>query len=152
MGRIAEHAPDAARLDGSAGIHDGDALCVVCDHPQVMREDHEASFRLAAQSPEGRHHPVAHGGVERGGWLVGDDGDRLSRDGHRDHDSLRHPAGKLVGKAAHHALGVSKLDPREQVANAVPPPKSERDLSADTHGRIERCHGVLEDEAELLAT
>jgi hypothetical protein len=120
---------------------------VARDHPQIVREDHEASFRLGAQSSEGRHHAVAHGSIERSGWLVGYDGDRLSRDSHRDHDPLRHAAGKLVGKAAHHAFGVFKLDTREQVANAVPPPKSERDLPADTHGGIERRHGVLEHEA-----
>jgi len=82
--------------------------------------------------------------AENGG--VRDQHGRLARQGHRDHDALEHPAGKLVGIVAHHRLRVFDLDaleqrdrPTERLGLADVSVRRDRlgDLKSDGEDRIE---------------
>ena len=102
---------------------------------------------------------VAHGGVEAGGGLVGDDHARLEGGGsHGDHHALRHAAGELVREGAGDGLGI-----REEAAERRDGPllclglvgavrgEDLGDLVADAERRRERGLRVLEDHRDLGA-
>ena len=84
-----------------------------------MGDQHDREVAVAVESVDQAQDLGLHRDVERGGRLVGDQHVGLERERHRDHHALAHPAGELVGVAAHPALGIRDPDRAQQLDRAV---------------------------------
>ena len=100
------------------------------------------------------------GHVERGGRLVGDEQLGLAGQGHGDHDPLAQAPRELVGVVVQALGGPGHVHQGEHLEGPVPglglgdvavQSDALGDLLADGHGRVERRHRVLEDQAHLVA-
>ena len=123
-----------------------------------MRDEKESETARRAQPIEQLEDLRRNGRVERGGRLVRDQDRRVRREGHRQKGPLleaaREPV-RVFGQAASR-VGESHLaqpfdrDPAGLAAVDVPvSPDRLHDLRSDSHDRIERASGLLEDERDF---
>ena len=141
---------------GDEAAFEDDDLVRVADRAQTVRDgDDSAAFH---QSLERFHHELLRFGVERGGRFVENEDGGIAHDGAGDADALALAAGKREAAFADHRIvamrhlrdelvrigHLRRLDDflRRRVGPAV------GDVVADRAGEE---HGVLQDEADLLA-
>src|SRR5262245_21052961 len=152
-----EELPHRRLLDDLAGVHHGDPVAHLCDDAEVVRHEDEGHARLSLDVLEqvevlrlDRHVEVRRG-------LVGDDEPRPAGQRDRADDALAHAAAHLVGVVAHPPLGRRDADGAEQVLHARPEraapellveERGLRDLPEDGEERVQRRHGVLEDDSD----
>jgi hypothetical protein len=113
------------------------------------------------------------------GWLVGDEQVRLTRQRHRDHRTLTHPPGELVGVVCRPCVGLGNLDglqhldrptprlpvlcgpdeltlqfrrQRDRLADILVEPDGLGDLLPDGERRVQTVHRVLEHYRQSTAT
>ncbi len=159
VARVFEQPVDVGFFDDLAGIHHHHALRGFGHHAHGMGDQHyrhaEALLHVLQQIEDLR----LDGHVERGGGLVGNDELGLAGERHGDHDALAHAARELMRIMMHALFRIGNLHqlqhldrPGERllVRQALMDTQAFRDLLADGQHRIERGHGLLEDEADLL--
>jgi len=135
-------------------IHNGDAVCDVRDDSQVVRDEQHGEAKLGTKFGEQFKNLGLDGDIEGGRRLVCDQQLRTVHDGHRDHNALSHPAGKLVGIIAGTGRRFRDGDVVHGIDGALPSftprnymvgKNSFGDLVSHAHDGVECGHGLLED-------
>lgn len=130
----------------------------VRDHAHVVGDEQHGEGALAAEPPQQVEDAGLHGDVERGRGLVGEECDRVTGQGHRDHRALELAAGQFVRVGLPDALRVGEPGVTEQFVDARPDPGAVEpgrvgsdglgDLRADRQDGRERVHRLLEHHAD----
>src|SRR5579863_5857442 len=141
-------------------IHHGHAVSYLRHDGQVMRDKKHGQAKLSAQVIQQLQNLGLNGDVERGSWLVRDEQLWTVHDGHRDHDTLPHSAGKLVRIIARppvrlrdcdigHSLNrkLRSLAARARAMHAY----GLGDLVPNPHDRIKSRHWLLKNHGNLRA-
>ena len=121
MARRAEHLARAAELDDAAGLHDGDPVGDLRDHPEIMGDEQDAHMPLGLDALDQRENLRLSRDVECGRRLVRDEDGRFERERHCDHGALALASGKLVGIRAQQPRGLGQLDGIEELDDACEP-------------------------------
>ncbi len=143
-----------AVLDDRSPVHDQDPAAGAGHDAHVVGDEHERGAGLAAEPFEQGQDLVLHGGVERGGRLVGEEHVRLVGQREGDHDALAHAAGELVRVVAQAACGIGDADQVEEfggaagTAGAPVCPHRLVQVPADREHGVEGRHRVLEDHGD----
>ena len=101
-----------------------------------------------------------NGHVQRGGGFVGNEDLGLAGQGHGDHDTLAHTAGKLVRILKQNRLGIGDLHGVEHLQRLLlrflliqllMNNEGLAELPLDGKHRVQAGHGLLEDNGDLVA-
>ena len=125
------------------------------DQTQIVGQDDEACPGFPAQAAKRHHDLLTDRGIERGGRLVGtiSFGARAIAIAMTTRCAM--PPDSSCGKDAHDPVRFVELGAAKQGFDPVPwrlAADGADHLPADAHGGVERCHRVLEHEAETVAT
>ena len=154
MRRILHHVAQRAGLDDTAGIHHGHAVADLDRDADVVGDEDHRHAELALELAQQQEDLDLHGGIERGGGLVGQQHLRPAGERERDHRALAHAAGHFVRigiepaarRGDAHALEhVECALARLRRAHAFVADHGLGDLLADGVDRIEREHRLLKD-------
>ena len=153
MARIPEDIVGRPLLDELAGVQDADAVAHLGDDREIVADKQQRGVELRPQPHDQVEHLGLDGGVQSGRGLVEDEQRRLGRERHRDDRTLQHPAGELVGIAAHHAAGIGDPDLRQHLLGAAQGLLATQpgdlvdlgDLAADQDRGVERPARLLVD-------
>ena len=147
-------------LDGAAGVHDKDTVCVAGHDAEIVGDEDHGRTRFFGELGQELQDLRLDGDVEGGSGLVGEEDLRVAAESHGDHDALAHAAGELVRVAVEAGDGVRDAHSAEERGRARARlifrqtlVKLERlsDLRADLHDRVERGHGLLKDHGDIVA-
>lgn len=135
-----------------AGIHYGDAVGDVLYKVKIVSNEQNAHAERFFEVEEEVDDLCLHGDVESGGRFVRDEQFRLGSQGHGDHDTLLHAAGKLMRKGLGAELWFSDLDQVEQTDNfgfrgvgGTMQAESFQDLGANAKNGVQGSGWFLED-------
>ena len=157
---VGEELGGGGLLHDAAGVHDDDLVGAVGHHTEVVGDEDHAHVTLALLVGQEVEDLGLHGDVEPCGGLVGEEELGPARQGDGDHDPLAHAARQLVGVIVQALLGGGDAHRREQRHGRVvgglavePGPQAQGlgDLAPHPHDRVQRRHGVLEDQRHLHA-
>jgi hypothetical protein len=160
MPRIVEDRLRFPLLHDKPVLHHADPVGDPPHDPEVMGDEQKAHAEVALQLRQELEDLRLDRDVERGGRFVGDQKLGVVGQRHGDHHALPLPAGQLVGIGAQPLLRVAdahtghQLDdplPRRLPAQALVQRKALGDLLFQRVQRVERCHRLLEDEADVVA-
>ena len=112
--------PRRPLLDDPAEVHDADAIGEAGGRREVVR-DHEHAQAAVAQLVEDAEDSGAHGDVEHGDRLVGDEELRLEHEARGDRDPLPLAAGELVREPIDEELGGREADLLERMVDRRAP-------------------------------
>ena len=152
---VVEDLVSSALLADGAGVHDDDLVTHLGNNAQVVGDHNDGHAQLSLEGLHQLQDLGLDGHVQSGGGLVGDQNVRLAGQGHGDHDSLAHTAGKLEGILVHPLLRLVDVDQAEHLNGPLTglllvPVGMQQDglhqLVADGIGGVQRGHGVLEDD------
>src|SRR3989442_224874 len=158
---VVEQLPHRRPLDELTRIHHGDLVTHLRDDAQVVRHEDEGHAGLPLDVLEEVEILRLDRDVEVRRGLVGDDEARPAGEGDRPDDALAHAAAHLMGILAHSPLRRGDADGAEEVLHALPQRAAPqllveegglRHLPEDGEERIQRRHGVLEDDGDPPAT
>ena len=134
------------------------------DDREIVRDQDQRHVRLALNPQQQIEHLRLHGDVERSRRLVGDEESRLTRDRHRDHHALRHPAGQLMWIRVEPRRSVGNLDLLQELERSRTARDTARALAfgsvyrerfhqlmRDRVAGIEARERILEDHCDVLA-
>jgi hypothetical protein len=154
----AENLPHGSGFDDASGVHDGDAIRRLGDHPEIVRDEQHGQLECGLHLTQQIEDLGLNRHVERRRRLVGDDQRRLARQRHRDQHTLSHAPGQLMGIVVDARFRIGDADHTQQLdglrlrlaARRAPVHQQRlRDLVADAEHRIERGHRLLEDQRDL---
>ncbi len=160
MERALEQRRRTPLFHDAPAIHHRHAVAEPCHHPEIMGDEDDGEPELFLQGGQKIEDLRLNGHIERGGRLVSDQELGLAGERHRDHHPLAHAPGKLMRVLVDPALGRGDADERHQLdgagarrsrAHAEVVAQHLADLHAHGEERIERGHGILEDDRHLLA-
>ncbi len=141
-------------------VHNVHPLRVSRDDAQVVRDENQGTTEPVHDVPQQLEKLELRGGVKRRRGFVGDDDLGIAGDGHGDHDPLAHPTAELVRVVIYALLCVRDAHHPEQLDASLPSGLALRaqvqlhhlpQLQPNGQGRIQRCHGLLEDHGDLAA-
>ena len=111
-------------LDGTAGVHDQNAVRVAGDDAEIVGDEDHGGARLFGEPGQELQNLGLNGDVESGRGLVGEKDLRVAAEGHGDHDALAHAAGELVRIAVEAGNGIGDAHAVEERGRArAPPPR-----------------------------
>ena len=154
MLRPDEEVAHSGPLDDLAGIHDGDIVCHLGHHAEIVGDQHDGRAGVAAQAAHQVEDLRLDGDVERRRRLVGDQELRPAGQRHGDHGALAHAARELVWIVVDPLLGAGDSHQLQHFDGAragcrsvesLMAPDRLDDLVADRVGGVERGHRLLED-------
>jgi hypothetical protein len=148
-----------AAFDKLAHAHDGDMGGQLRDHGEAMRDQQIGEMKLLLQFLKEQKYLRADGHIEGRDGLIGNDERRAKNQGAGDANALTLSAGEFVGIAIHGIVG--KANAAEEVRGAsealgtgkfwlVNRQRFGNDFT-DTHARIQRGEGVLENHLHVAA-
>src|SRR3954470_4890868 len=144
-------------LDDLAEVHDGYPVRDVSDDREVVRHEEVRETERLLELDEQVEHLRLDRDVERRHRFVGDDELRPQHERPRDADPLALAAAELVRVAPHRLRAESDAIERVGDAGRALVPRHPVDSEAlayevaYAHARIERAHGVLEDDLHVAA-
>ena len=159
LGTVKDLVGGALLADG-AGIHDDDLVAQLRHHAQVMGDHDDGHAQLLLQGLHQLQDLGLNGHVQCGGGLVCDQNIRFAGQGHGDHDTLTHAAGKLVGVLLHALFRLVDVDQPQHLHGAVigllliavcVQQDRLHQLAADGIGGVQGGHGILENDTDLVA-
>jgi hypothetical protein len=115
VGGVVEQVVHDRALDHASGVHHLHAVGDASDHAQVVGDHHHCRVEVTPDAVEHIEDLGLHGHVEGGGGLVGDQHVGIVGDRHRDHHTLTHAPGELVGVLARPLVGLRDADRVEQL-------------------------------------
>ena len=157
MARGGENVADGAALDNASGVHDVEALHVVGDDAEIVRDEQDGHVALGGQFVHHAEDTALGGDVKRGGGFVGNQEARLGGQGHGEHDALALSAGEAAGIRVGGAGGVRQADIRQEGEDTFTTRRTGHrgkglgDLVADAEDGVEARHRVLEDVGDAAA-
>src|ERR1700674_4230444 len=119
MLRPCEELVDAGLLDDLALVHHRDAVAVVGDYAQVMRDEKYGRSRISDLELQGVEKLRLNRDIETGRGLIGDEKPWLVYGGDRNQDPLCHASAELVRKHICAALGIWNADRGERGYSAL---------------------------------
>ena len=161
MLRLGKYACHIAGLHQAAALHHRDAAGEATHQIEVVRDQQHRHAVLALQIAQQIEDLAAHGHIQCGGGLVGEQELGRTRQRHRDHGALTLTATELmrVGLGAPRWLrdagGCQQLDAGGLgLARAQAFFKLQHLVNLRAHGveRVERAHRLLKDDGHLVAT
>ena len=114
MARIADHLAGRAFLDDAPGVHHRETVGHFHRGAHVVGDEDDGEAEFALQFAQQQQDLDLHGGVERGGGLIGEQHLWPAGQGERDHRALAHAAGHLVRIGVEPALGAGYAHPLEE--------------------------------------
>ena len=158
--RLVEELTSGCALEDLAGIHDVDAVAKSRDDREVVGDEYDGGAEVSLAFANEIEDLGLNGDVKRGRRFVGDEdlGPRDER--HRDHDTLTHAAGELVGVAVNALGGFGNADflksvdgTKEGFLSGDRFVEEERldELRGDAQEGVKRGHRVLEDHRDATA-
>ena len=160
MLRIGEDRLYRPLFDNLAALHHADPVRDPPHDVEVVGDEQKAEPLARLQLGQQGKDLGLNGDVQRGGRLVGDQQIRPVGKGYGDHHALALAAGELVGVGWQPLLGpvdadlVQKLHhlrPCVRAAQALMQFDTLRQLLFDRVERVQRCHRLLKDEADVIA-
>jgi hypothetical protein len=148
-------------LDDAAGIHHVDPVGVARHDAEIVRDEKQRPAQSAGKVSEKRQNLRLHGDVECCRRLVRDDESWLAGDRDSNHDTLAHTPTELVRIGLGFGLCIRDADLLEKVdrlrfggAPGHPAMTHQRlgDLAPDAQAWVQRCHRLLENDADLVAS
>ncbi len=149
-----------AAFDNLPVIHDNHALTDFPDDSQVMGNKQNRAACHLVDLLQKAQDLCLYRHIECGCRLIADDQIRGIDDGHRDHDTLAHAAGKLMRIFLHQLTDVVETDLCQNIGDAPVDllivqvrvqAEHLADLPADLHNRVQGCHRFLENHGNLIA-
>ncbi len=161
VARMGKKFADGRTFDDAPSVHDDDVIAGFGNDAEVVgNEDHRAAVVLLDAFDEFED-LCLHGDVECGGRFIGNDEIGAQGEGEGDDHALAHAAGELVGVVARAEFGGGNADEFEHFDGGVPcvlaadffvEEENFAELFADGVAGVERSHGLLEDDADVVAT
>ena len=157
MARGGENVADGAALDNASGVHDVEALHVVGDDAEIVRDEQDGHVTLGGKLVHHAEDTALGGDVKRGGGFIGNQEARLGGEGHGEHNTLALAAGEAAGIGIGGTGGVRQTNVRQErkdtfaARRAGHRGKSLGDLVADAEDGVEARHRVLEDVGDAAA-
>ena len=158
MARGGENITHGAALDNTPGVHDVEALHIVGDDAEVVRDEEDGHVAFTGEFVHHAEDAALSGDVKRGGGFIGNQEAGFSGEGHGKHDALALATGESAGIGVSGAGGVRQTDIRQERKDAFAARRTRHrgkglgDLVADTKDRVEARHRVLEDVGDTTAT
>ena len=150
----------SAPLGDPAGVHDGDVVRRLGDHPKVVGDQDDGRPVRLLEVADQVEDLSLHRHVERGRRLVGDQDLGVEGERHGDHDALSHAAGELV-RVAVDSLGCARdpdlperferAAPRDSLRDVLVSLDRLDDLPPHLVERMERRQRILEDHRDALS-
>ena len=145
---------DTGLLDHLAGVYDGDAICVTCEHAEIVRNQDQAKIQPFAQISEYIHDLRLDSDVKGCCRFIRDEEIGIIGDSHGDHDTLAHPAGKFMRELVKPPIRLWNGDKLQQFGGSahggffgnmgVVQQDRLGDLCANCHDRIKGRERILE--------
>ena len=149
-----------ALLTDGARVHDDDLVAELGYDAQVMGDHDDGHAHFPLDILHELQNAGLDGHVQGRRRFVGDQDVGLAGQGHGDHDSLPHAAGKLKGILLHPLFRFIDVDQAQHLHCPVPgllfvAVRVQQDgfhqLLSDRIGRVEAGHGILEYDGDLVA-
>ena len=143
-----------------AGVHDDHPVGAPGDHAHVVGDEDHGHGQLLAEVVDEVEDLGLDGDVEGRGGLVGDEQLGLAGQRHGDHHPLAQASGELVRVLVQPFGGLGHLHQAQDLDGPLPglpaahvpvEPDPLGDLATDGQCRVQRGHGVLRDEGDLVA-
>ena len=147
-------------FDDSAGVHNVDGIGVAGYDAEVVRDDNDGGAAFLGESADELEELGLDGDVDGGGGFVGEEDLGLATEGHGDHDALPHATAHVVRIVVEPTSGVGYADFFEELTGAGVGGSSGEaevhfeglgELTANGEDGVERRHGLLEDNGNVLA-
>ena len=161
MLRLVEQQLHWRALHDAAGVHHHHLVGDLSDNAQVVGDEHDGGSCFLLQCPHQRQDLGLDGHIQRRGGLISNQQTRIAGKTHGDHHALTHATAELVREFFQPLLGCGDTNLAQHINGARAslgarkspvPHQTFHDLVAHSEGRVERCHGLLEDHRHAVAT
>ena len=155
-----KHGSGRATFHHTAAVHHQHARHVLCNHTQVVGDQHQGHATLCHQALDQRQDLLLHRHVQRGGGLVCDQQVGATGQCHGNGDALALPAGELVRVLVHAPRCIGNTHPVQQGqclgacssgGQTQVQAQGLCHLAANAVHRVQRRHRLLEHHANTFA-
>src|SRR5215211_5945155 len=106
VARVVEDLLDFPELDDAAGVSRGHPVSQLGGQRKVVGDEDHGEAVLVFQVPQHLDNGPLSEYVQRGGWFVQYQNQRVQKEAERDHDPLAHTAGELVREGSEHPIRI----------------------------------------------